>query len=152
MALAGSWQEAQGQAATGMASMVVLPQDHGFATDRYEILSEQDLLGDRLVRRRQSEAIYWPWAVAGLLSVGPAYSFGLHSGFAGILSLALFAALTVALYLAVFSYQEQVLEFLQGSGVWEKLVAAAAVAAFVPLAAFSIGGFTHRLLGLLKFE
>jgi transcription-repair coupling factor (superfamily II helicase) len=53
MALAGSWQEALGQAATGMASMVVLPQDHGFATDRYEILSEQDLLGDRLVRRRK---------------------------------------------------------------------------------------------------
>ena len=38
MALAGSWQEALGQAATGMASMVVLPQDHGFATETGVIL------------------------------------------------------------------------------------------------------------------
>ncbi len=53
LALAGSWQEALGQAATGLTAMVVLPQDHGFATDRYELLSEQDLLGDRLVRRRK---------------------------------------------------------------------------------------------------
>lgn len=53
MALASSWQEALGQAATGLTAMVVLPQDHGFVTDRYELLSEQDLLGDRLVRRRK---------------------------------------------------------------------------------------------------
>ena len=53
LALAGSWQEALGQAATGLTSMVVLPQDHGFVTDRFELLSEQDLLGDRLVRRRK---------------------------------------------------------------------------------------------------
>ncbi|MBI5490380.1 MAG: protein kinase [Deltaproteobacteria bacterium] len=49
------------------------------------------LLHERLVRRRRTESIYWPWAVAGCLSVGPAYSFGLHSGFAAVLALGLFA-------------------------------------------------------------
>ncbi|WP_373487928.1 transcription-repair coupling factor [Blastomonas sp.] len=53
LAQAATWQEALGQAATGLTTMVVLPQDHGFATERYELLSEQDLLGDRLVRRRK---------------------------------------------------------------------------------------------------
>ncbi|MBI5499003.1 MAG: protein kinase [Deltaproteobacteria bacterium] len=48
-------------------------------------------LHDGLVRRRRTEAIYWPWAIAGCLSVGPAFAFGLHSGFAAVLALGLFA-------------------------------------------------------------
>ncbi len=47
----GSWQEAQGQAAKGAVALAVLPLDHGFTTADLELLTEQDMLGDRLVRR-----------------------------------------------------------------------------------------------------
>ena len=43
-----SWQEALG--ATGPA-LLVLPLDHGFTAPEVAVLSEQDMLGDRLVRR-----------------------------------------------------------------------------------------------------
>jgi len=46
-----SWQEAQGQAARGAVALAVLPLDHGFQTENLELLTEQDMLGDRLVRR-----------------------------------------------------------------------------------------------------
>ncbi len=45
-----SWQEALG--ASGPA-LVVLPLDHGFTTPDVAVLTEQDMLGDRLVRRRK---------------------------------------------------------------------------------------------------
>ncbi len=45
-----SWQEALG--ASGPA-LVVLPLDHGFTTPDIALLTEQDMLGDRLVRRRK---------------------------------------------------------------------------------------------------
>ncbi len=45
-----TWQEAQGIAAKGIA-LAVLPLDHGFTTQKLAVLTEQDLLGDRLVRR-----------------------------------------------------------------------------------------------------
>ncbi len=48
---AESWQEAQGQAAAGNTALVILPLDHGFTTERFALLTEQDVLGDRLVRR-----------------------------------------------------------------------------------------------------
>jgi len=51
IAPADSWQEAQGIAATKRAALAVLPLDHGFTTSSLAILTEQDLLGDRLVRR-----------------------------------------------------------------------------------------------------
>ena len=51
IAPAESWQEAQGLAAKGVAALVVLPLDHGFAADDITLLTEQDMLGDRLVRR-----------------------------------------------------------------------------------------------------
>ena len=58
MALADNWQEALGLSApkaTGKAKPVamVLPLDSGFASDTFELVTEQDLLGDRLVRRRK---------------------------------------------------------------------------------------------------
>ncbi|MFM2410911.1 MAG: transcription-repair coupling factor, partial [Pseudomonadota bacterium] len=53
--LADSWQEAQGLATGGAAAMVVLPIEHGFASTDVLLLSEQDILGDRLVRRRKSK-------------------------------------------------------------------------------------------------
>ncbi len=47
---AESWQDALGVAASGVA-MIVLPLDHGFTTPDVALLTEQDMLGDRLVRR-----------------------------------------------------------------------------------------------------
>ncbi|HYD37153.1 MAG TPA: DEAD/DEAH box helicase, partial [Allosphingosinicella sp.] len=47
---ADSWREAQGAAAVALA---VLPLDHGFTTSDVALLTEQDMLGDRLVRRRK---------------------------------------------------------------------------------------------------
>ena len=48
---ADSWQEALG--VRGNAALLVLPLDHGFTTADVAVLTEQDMLGDRLVRRRK---------------------------------------------------------------------------------------------------
>src|SRR5690606_12474268 len=53
MKLAASWQEALGLSAKGAPTAMVLPLDTGFANDELELVTEQDLLGDRLVRRRK---------------------------------------------------------------------------------------------------
>jgi len=50
---ADNWQEAQGFAAKGKIAAMVLPLDTGFASATLEILTEQDVLGDRLVRRKK---------------------------------------------------------------------------------------------------
>ncbi|MGB3471572.1 MAG: transcription-repair coupling factor [Erythrobacter sp.] len=50
---AESWQEALGLAAKGKTAAMVLPLETGFASDDLEILTEQDVLGDRLVRRKK---------------------------------------------------------------------------------------------------
>jgi transcription-repair coupling factor (superfamily II helicase) len=49
---AETWQEALGAASKGVA-LAVLPLDHGFTTRDVAVLTEQDMLGDRLVRRRR---------------------------------------------------------------------------------------------------
>jgi transcription-repair coupling factor (superfamily II helicase) len=46
-----SWNEALGSKT--QPSLLVLPLDHGFTTDDVAVLTEQDMLGDRLVRRRK---------------------------------------------------------------------------------------------------
>ncbi len=51
--IAETWQEAQGIAAGGKIAAIVLPLDHGFAGDTIELITEQDILGDRLVRRKR---------------------------------------------------------------------------------------------------
>lgn len=56
LASADSWQEALGTAsadAGGATTMVVLPLDYGFASDAISLLTEQDILGERLVRRQK---------------------------------------------------------------------------------------------------
>jgi transcription-repair coupling factor (superfamily II helicase) len=56
LALADSWQDALGTASAesgGATAMVVLPLDHGFASDAISLLTEQDILGERLVRRQK---------------------------------------------------------------------------------------------------
>jgi transcription-repair coupling factor (superfamily II helicase) len=52
-ALADSWQEALGLAAKGRPVALVLPLENGFANDELELITEQDILGDRLVRRKK---------------------------------------------------------------------------------------------------
>jgi transcription-repair coupling factor (superfamily II helicase) len=49
--LAESWQEALGSKT--QPTLLVLPLDHGFTTPDVAVLTEQDMLGDRLVRRRK---------------------------------------------------------------------------------------------------
>ena len=51
VAAADSWQEALGIAAGGSTVLTVLPLDHGFTSPDVAVLTEQDMLGDRLVRR-----------------------------------------------------------------------------------------------------
>ncbi|WP_375195535.1 transcription-repair coupling factor [Sphingobium sp.] len=51
IAAADSWQEALGIAAGGSTVLIVLPLDHGFTAPDVAVLTEQDMLGDRLVRR-----------------------------------------------------------------------------------------------------
>ena len=51
--LAETWQEALGLSAKGQPVAMVLPLETGFANDELELLTEQDVLGDRLVRRKK---------------------------------------------------------------------------------------------------
>ena len=50
-----SWSTAgrKRSAAKTQPALMVLPLDHGFTTDDVAVLTEQDMLGDRLVRRRK---------------------------------------------------------------------------------------------------
>ena len=50
---AENWQEAQGLAAKGVPVALVLPLETGFANAALEVVTEQDILGDRLVRRKK---------------------------------------------------------------------------------------------------
>jgi transcription-repair coupling factor (superfamily II helicase) len=52
-AMAESWQEALGLAAKGRPAALVLPIETGFTNAGIELVSEQDMLGDRLVRRKK---------------------------------------------------------------------------------------------------
>jgi len=51
--LADTWQEALGLAVQGRSAALVLPLDTGFANDVVEVVTEQDILGDRMVRRKK---------------------------------------------------------------------------------------------------
>jgi transcription-repair coupling factor (superfamily II helicase) len=53
VALAVSWQAALGLAAEKKAAVMVLPIETGFRSDTLELVTEADLLGDRLVRRKK---------------------------------------------------------------------------------------------------
>ncbi len=55
MKLADSWQDALGQSAKHLPVAMVLPLDTGFSNDELELITEQDLLGDRLVRRQKKK-------------------------------------------------------------------------------------------------
>ncbi|MCC6925758.1 transcription-repair coupling factor [Novosphingobium sp.] len=51
--LADTWQEALGLAAKGSPVALVLPLESGFSSAEIELVTEQDILGDRLVRRKK---------------------------------------------------------------------------------------------------
>ncbi|MCT2558142.1 transcription-repair coupling factor [Tsuneonella sp. YG55] len=51
--LAESWQEALGASAKGRPVALVLPLEAGFANDQIDLITEADVLGDRLVRRKK---------------------------------------------------------------------------------------------------
>jgi transcription-repair coupling factor (superfamily II helicase) len=59
LALAETWQAAlglsseKGSLGTGTVALIVLPLDHGFASGALSLLTEQDILGERLVRRNK---------------------------------------------------------------------------------------------------
>ncbi|MBA3676233.1 MAG: transcription-repair coupling factor [Sphingosinicella sp.] len=53
IAEANNWQEALGAAGKGQVALTVIQLDHGFTTADVALLTEQDMLGDRLVRRRK---------------------------------------------------------------------------------------------------
>ena len=50
LAQVATWQEALGSA---IPALIVLPLDHGFTAPDVAVLTEQDMLGDRLVRRKK---------------------------------------------------------------------------------------------------
>ena len=52
LALVDTWQEALGASSNAVA-LTVVQLDHGFTTKDVALLTEQDMLGDRLVRRRK---------------------------------------------------------------------------------------------------
>lgn len=51
--MAESWQDALGLSAEGKPAAMILPIEASFANDEMELLTEQDILGDRLVRRKK---------------------------------------------------------------------------------------------------
>jgi hypothetical protein len=68
------------------------------------------------------------------------------------LKLAGFALGVLLLYLGVFSYQREVLQFLTPEATLRKLLAAAVVMVFVPIIAYLYGTLTKSLLKLVKIE
>ncbi|WP_375245854.1 CarD family transcriptional regulator, partial [Qipengyuania pacifica] len=51
--MAETWQDALGMSAKGKPAAMILPVEASFANDEMELLTEQDILGDRLVRRKK---------------------------------------------------------------------------------------------------
>ena len=51
--LADDWQSALANATKGRTAAMVVPLETGFASDELELLTEQDVLGDRLIRRKK---------------------------------------------------------------------------------------------------
>jgi hypothetical protein len=60
--------------------------------------------------------------------------------------------LALLVYVLVFSYQTPVLGFITSSSLVGKLAAAAAVGICVPFIAFTLGGFYHNVLRLIRIE
>lgn len=66
---AGNWTEAK-KASPGAVTLLTLPLETGFETDSIAVVSEQDVLGDRLVRRRKRKRASNFLTEASSLSIG----------------------------------------------------------------------------------
>ena len=80
------------------------------------------------------------------------YLFGARQ----LVSLVVSLGITLLVYLAVFNNQERILNFVSAGrfskGSLSQVMAAAAVALFVPLVAFAVGSFYKNVLKLIKLE
>ncbi len=68
------------------------------------------------------------------------------------LHMALYAAASIVIYLAVFNNQESILAFLTKPGTGHRMLSAALIALFVPMAAWAYGSFARYVLKLIKLE
>lgn len=66
--------------------------------------------------------------------------------------MALYAAVSVVIYLIVFNNQERVLAFTAEPGTGHRVLSAVLITLFVPLAAWAYGSFTRYVLKLIKLE
>lgn len=67
---AKSWQDALARAARAETPLIVLPLEHGFTRETLTLFSEQDLLGDRLVRRKKARKADAFMAELAMLNLG----------------------------------------------------------------------------------
>ncbi len=63
-----------------------------------------------------------------------------------------FSAIVALIYFVVMRFQIPILSFLHQEGTMHRVLATGMVVVGVPIAAFIIGGFAHRLLKLVKLE
>lgn len=63
-----------------------------------------------------------------------------------------YALLTVLIYFLIFTNQEIILKFISTTSTGLKILAAVAIAIFVPIVAFIISGFSHNIMKLVKLE
>lgn len=68
------------------------------------------------------------------------------------LGMALYAFAAVAIYLIIFFNQKAILTFTSAPGTGHRVLSAALVALFVPVAAWAYGSFARYVLKLLKLE
>jgi cytidylate kinase len=76
------------------------------------------------------------------------YLFGARQ----LASMAACALVAASIYVAVFRYEVPVLGFLTSSSTTTRLAAAAVVGVLVPVVAYSLGGFYHNVLRLIRIE
>ncbi len=85
-----SWQEAVGSADRGSCTARVLPIDHGFTVGSISVVTEQDVLGDRLIRtrrrRKNADAFLAEMATLGVgdLVVHSDHGIGRYEGITSI--------------------------------------------------------------------
>ncbi|MEW6747116.1 MAG: cytidylate kinase-like family protein [Planctomycetota bacterium] len=68
------------------------------------------------------------------------------------LRLLLFGAISALLFVFVFTYQREILDFITKEGTWHRILSTACLLVFVPLFAYLYGNFARSLLRLFRFE
>jgi hypothetical protein len=118
-----------------------------------DVFSEKERTGQRLKRNviaLLSERFRVP--VLGSEELKSQYLFGAKQ----LMSLGFSLGVAVIIYLLVFSFQKEILEFLSvdpaSEGAMAQVLAAIAVALLIPIVAFSVGSFYKNILKLVKLE